>query len=1718
VSDRNTKDDAQQTVCPIAIIGMGCLFPGAGNLLEFWRMIREGRDGISDVPQTHWSAEDYYDPDPKAPDMTYCQRGGFLSPTDFDPTEFGIPPAILEATDTTQLLSLIVAKAALQDAGYGENREFNRDRVSVLLGITGTQELVLPLTARLGHPLWRRALAEAGVEPTVAEDVVERIADGYVSWQENSFPGLLGNVVAGRIANRLNLLGTNCAVDAACASSLSAIHLAMMELQTGRCEMALAGGADTLNNIFMYMCFSKTPALSPTGDARPFSSDADGTVLGEGVGLVVLKRLADAERDGDRIYAVLKGMGTSSDGRSQSIYAPHAAGQARALRAAYRQAGFSADTVELIEGHGTGTKVGDATEFEALTNVFRDARSDGPWCALGSVKSQIGHTKAAAGVAGLIKAALAIHHKTLPPTIKVDAPLPKLAVDAGPFYLCTESRPWLPKDGRPRRAGISAFGFGGSNFHAAIEEYRAALPEVAWDGSVQILAFSADTISGVRSQVRDWREAVGESPGSAERLAYHAAKSREAFSSDAAHRLLIVLVPDADSQQLLSEVETRLDASSGEESWALPNVFYGCDDAPGKLALLFPGQGSQYVNMGRDLACTFPEMLDAFAEAEGAADSNETRLLDLVYPRPTFDDSSRARQTEAITRTDVAQPALGAVGLGMARVLQRFGVRSDVTAGHSYGELVALCVAGRFGPETLHQLSRLRGRLMADGDGDRGAMLVVKASVTDIEQMLADENLDLVIANRNGPEQNVLSGERETIGRAAAACKQRGFAAKALKVSGAFHSSLMDAAIGPFRNALEAVAFEAGSAVVFANTTGRAYPADPAETRKLLAEQLIRPVDFVSEVENLFGEGVRTFIEVGPRAVLTGLVANILKDRPHAVWAMDASAGRRSAIVDLALLLAKVAARGHSVDLSRWERRVVEPRKPRMVVPLVGANYRAASPATADRPPVRPPVSQAATELGHRCLAGETTGETTGETPVPQGPLVPSLAEKMLGISSPPIPAGGSKPVTDNVEQGDGGAPKDVRREPEPTSPGPRDASPIANPPAASPPSGALSNAMHLVQHGLDAMQQLQQQTAEAHQRFLEGQEQAHRSLQRLLEEQRRLLPSQQGVAPQSPAQTAPPPAVEAAPPPLASPQTERADPIHEERPEARTAQATTELWHRRPAGDSTGETPVPQIGEATGANAGGPQAGRLCHNAAAGSGVGREVIETQVVAVVCDKTGYPTEMVDLDMDIEADLGVDSIKRVEIIAALEELIPGFEGVSPEYMGDIRKLSQIVDFIATALGSSGDSASASDGVPVPVHDSSATSAGATSSGDAISVEAFSAALLDVVAELTGYPAEMLELEMDMEADLGIDSIKRVEILAAVESRMPELPPVQPEYMGSLRTLSQIVEYCTGQKTSGSTTADAARATPDANPSPPPAAPTVAQKEEPPADLNRRVLGLVDLREVAPGELPVAPGHAILVTDDGGSLSAEIVTRLESAGCPARLIPTTGPIETIDHPVGGLVFVAPPASCDGLLGSADTDEMHGKAFALAKSLAGTLRAAGDMGGALLATVSRMDGGFGLLGGTFDPTQGGLAGLPKTADREWENVTCRALDVSLGWDDATAAAAAIVAELRCDGPIEVGLDAGARRGLELSPSSITEGQPAISAGDVVVVTGGARGVTAAAALALARRYRITFTARSRPPSPRTTRPSPAAGRHPSSWRERSDASSPRVRSDET
>jgi acyl transferase domain-containing protein len=411
------------------------------------------------VPPDRWDVERYFDTDRDAPDKIYSRYGGFIDDTPFDPTRYGLPPNSLGSIEPLQLLTLEAVRAALDDAGYA-TRPFARDNTSVILGAGGG-------IADLGNQYVVRAAL-----PSLFADMDPEALGRLPEWTEDSFAGILLNVAAGRVANRFDLGGVNYTVDAACASSLAAVYAGVRELEVGTSDVVVVGGVDTMLNPFTYLCFAKTQALSPTGRCRTFDSAADGIVISEGLAILVLKRLADAERDGDRVYAVIDAVAGSSDGRGKGLTAPRPEGQVLALERAYATAGFSPATVGLIEAHGTGTVAGDQSEIEALRRVFAGHGAAVQSCALGSVKSMIGHTKCAAGLAGLIKATLALHHKVLPPTLHVAKPNTRARLDESPFYVNAEARPWIePLNGSPRRAGVSAFGFGGTNFHVALEEY-----------------------------------------------------------------------------------------------------------------------------------------------------------------------------------------------------------------------------------------------------------------------------------------------------------------------------------------------------------------------------------------------------------------------------------------------------------------------------------------------------------------------------------------------------------------------------------------------------------------------------------------------------------------------------------------------------------------------------------------------------------------------------------------------------------------------------------------------------------------------------------------------------------------------------------------------------------------------------------------------------------------------------------------------------------------------------------------------------------------------------------------------------------------------------------------------------------------------------------------------------------------------------------------------
>ncbi|MES1261716.1 MAG: polyketide synthase, partial [Acidobacteriota bacterium] len=594
----------------IAIIGMSCVFPGARNLRAYWENILNGVDAVTDAPD-EWEAERFFSATSESGDKTYCRRGGFLHGlAEFDPVRYGIMPGSVDGTEPDHFLALATASEALADARIG-NLDKVREQTAVIIGrgtyVNRGNATALQHSVGLDSVIGVLKQLHPEYETGELDEIRRRLKESLPAFHADTAPGLVPNIISGRIANRLNLMGPNYIVDAACASSLIAVDLAVRELRSGRCDMAIAGGVHASTSPVIMIIFSQLNALSRKGAIRPFDAGADGTLLGEGAGVVVLKRLADAEREGDRVYAVVKGVGSSSDGRALGLLAPRVEGEALALRRAYGDAGVEPATVALLEAHGTATEAGDVAEVSALNLVFGKRRGDVPTVALGSVKSMIGHTMPASGMAGFIKAALSLHHKVLPPTLHCETPNPHLDLGNSCFYLNTAPRPWIHGfSGSPRRAGVNAFGFGGVNAHAVLEEYTGPHPAAGlqhtWENELFVLtAGSREALVREANQL-DSRIAEGFGDSSLKDLAW--SLSQRPFRPS---RLAIVASSLQDLQSKLRRAATRLNDPQARRIRDPEGIYFFAEPLAtrGGTAFLYPGEGAQYPNMLADLCMHF---------------------------------------------------------------------------------------------------------------------------------------------------------------------------------------------------------------------------------------------------------------------------------------------------------------------------------------------------------------------------------------------------------------------------------------------------------------------------------------------------------------------------------------------------------------------------------------------------------------------------------------------------------------------------------------------------------------------------------------------------------------------------------------------------------------------------------------------------------------------------------------------------------------------------------------------------------------------------------------------------------------------------------------------------------------------------------------------------------------------------------------------------------
>ncbi|MEZ5097295.1 MAG: type I polyketide synthase [Nocardioides sp.] len=897
---------------PVAVVGTAAIMPEAPDAATFWANITGGRYCITDVPPERWDPALYYDPDPHAVDKTYSRIGGWVRDFEWDPIawKLPIPPKVSDQMDPGQRWAVAAARAALIEAGW-PGWGVDSNRVAVILGnaIGGEKHYQTSMRIKLPEVLrhLERVPAMAGLAPEVQRAVVEETRTAYLAQQiditEDTMPGELSNVIAGRIANLFNLRGPNFTTDAACASGLAALSASVHGLVEHDYDAVVTGGIDRNMGVEAFVKFCKIGALSATG-TRPFDAGADGFVMGEGAALFVLKRLEDAEAAGDRIHAVILGIGGSSDGKGKGITAPNPVGQQLAVERAWESAGEDPTTASAVEAHGTSTRVGDAAELNSLSAVFGGAGAAPGSIALGSVKSNIGHLKAAAGTAGLFKMVYSLRERQLAPSLNFRDPNPNVDWDTVPFAVNTELRAWPEPPGGVRRGGVSAFGFGGTNFHVVVEEHvpgrhrpvprsfaSAQLPSGTVTAAVPTAGSAVPPGAQARPPLRgalvlgarDEAELLAKVRAAATQAAAGQAPAPAAPAPDALAAPLRAAVDFVDAAELAGKLD-KLDKALASGNPAVfrmlrqQGVFVGRGPAP-KVAFLYTGQGSQYVNMLQGLAGREPLVRATFDEADAVM----TPLLGRSLTSYIFIEGSDADAVKAakqqLLQTEITQPAVLATDLALTRLLAAYGVAPDMVMGHSLGEYGALVAAGSLTFRSALEAVSARGREMAHlSVEDQGAMAAVFGPLTEIERIVDEADGYVVIANINSTSQAVVGGATAAVERVVQTFTEAGLNAVRIPVSHAFHTSIVAPASEPLVAALRRLDVRGPQVPCVANVTGEFYPAQ-ADTDTMLdylGRQVASPVQFVRGLHTLYDAGARVFVEVGPKKALHGFVEDVL--------------------------------------------------------------------------------------------------------------------------------------------------------------------------------------------------------------------------------------------------------------------------------------------------------------------------------------------------------------------------------------------------------------------------------------------------------------------------------------------------------------------------------------------------------------------------------------------------------------------------------------------------------------------------------------------------------------------------------------------------------------------------------------------------------------------------------------------------------------------------
>jgi len=1286
----------------IAIVGMACFVPGADNLSRYWQNIVHQVDSVSD-PSPDWQSELFGDD-------VYIRRGGFLGDLSrFNPARYGIVPSSVEGGEPDQFLAFRCALEALDDAGVPKI-PINREKTGVILGRGIFINRGLMTMISQGYMIDQFVGVLRQLEPERGEDELSFIRDelsrAIPPFNAETVPGLTHNILAGRVANKLDLNGPAYTVDAACASTLVAVRHAINALRSRECDAVLAGGVQVSTPGMVHQAFCYLEALSREGKIAPFSSEASGTLLGQGCGVVVLKRRDDAQPDGNRVYACIKGVGMSSDGRGSGLLAPRQAGQELSVRRAYESSGVDPGTVHLIEAHGTGIPLGDATEIRTLASCFPARAGAKPTVAVGSVKSQISHLIPASAAASLIKTALALYHRVLPPMLHAETANPDLQLDKTPFYLSTTPRPWVhPRRGFPRRAGVNAFGFGGINAHAILEEHTGVdektLPRLESDWPVELVVLSAadrgDLLKTV-DRLTAWLDAAE----GVTLLDVAASAAR----NDGKTRVAIVASDLGDLRKKLAVVAKRLAEPDRKKIQDRGGVFWYAEPLAeqGRVAFMFPGEGAQYTNMLADLCRHFPEVRHefdltdtAFAQAEFAQP-----LSRLIFPLPEEAATAESELRElggAVTSVTLAERAL----MALLRTLE---IEPRSIVGHSSGEFGALMAAGSIAPEDDEALIDATAEgalnavklaesglvppavLTAVGGADRGA----------VERVVEASAGKLTMAMDNCPSQLVLIGDEEATVAALEGLHGQGGLCERLPWGRAYHTPAFEPACAIIKEYFDTVGIKSPRVELWSCASVDRYPDEPDRVKELALFQWRSPVRFRETVEAMYASGVRVFVEVGPRGNLAAFVGDTLGKQAHVSVPLDVP--RRDGVSQLCRALGMLRAHGVSMNLSALYAR----RGPRLF------DFSAEAPQAAAADPVLRldlPVLQLSEEALSSLRSPVVKPTAVGVSPKPGSMRKPSTVE-----TAPKAPRPAVSP-----------SPAPPRHVPTET---------VAAAPATSPVDDIRTRALADYQRTMRQFIATQQRVLMSRLRSEPAPSTVdHRSSPEMSSPTTTEHPATStgqdfATVHQGAIATTKAPATPTQPSVPNEFVTPRPSPVHDE------ASGVSTLL--RAADVTTAATAMTSAASALSR----PDLSRP----------ETPFLEETLLDIVSQRTGYPAEMLDLDANLEADLGIDSIKRVEVIGAFRRaVVPEAADVSPDVMETLTQsatLRAVMDGVAELINGEPNSTS-NDQLDSPLNGTAVEVAEETSAG--VDTSAF--AFIDVVIEHEAKTRLVAECELDVD---------------------------------------------------------------------------------------------------------------------------------------------------------------------------------------------------------------------------------------------------------------------------------------------------------------------------------------------------------------------------------